>query len=486
MGGEIVGLWNRLRAAVQPSYWTTFRRYDAASHGRQNANWTAFNESAELTDRWDRDLIRARARDLERNSDICQAVLHAYKRNVVGKGYTLRAKSPDETTNKALEQLWREWCKARNCDVTGEQSLNQILRMAVERKRVDGGMLFVWRHTRDGVVPFQIQLFEVDELASDQLAPHAKGNRVVGGVEYNRYRKPVGYWFRQYDLEGWQTMQPVWIDAKDVYFYKSKRRPSQLREMSDLTPTITRVRDTNEFITAVSIKERIAACLAIFIKRTMPASGIGRGAVRTETGKVDYDSVRLTPGMVKELGAGDDVSVVDPRSAGTDAASFLKVQQSLIASGQGLSYETVSRDMSQATYSSARQNAIEDEATYAEDVELVTDLLTEIYEQFVISAVLSGAVAIPEFWENKRAYLSHTWVKPPKKWIDPAKESSAYKTALQSGQKTFQDVCAEQGKDWKDAVDEMAELLAYGKQAGINIGGVVFGNGFAAADDAAQ
>ena len=142
--------------------------------------------------------------------------------------------------------------------------------------------------------------------------------------------------------------------------------------------------------------------------------------------------------------------------------------------------------MSQATYSSARQNAIEDEATYAEDVELVTDLLTEIYEQFVISAVLSGAVAIPDFWENKRAYLSHTWVKPPKKWIDPAKESSAYKTALQSGQKTFQDVCAEQGKDWKDAVDEMAELLAYGKQAGINIGGVVFGNGFAAADDAAQ
>ena len=38
--------------------------------------------------------------------------------------------------------------------------------------------------------------------------------------------------------------------------YWTKHRPSQLREVSDLSPTITRVRDTNEFITAVSVKER--------------------------------------------------------------------------------------------------------------------------------------------------------------------------------------------------------------------------------------
>ena len=46
------------------------RGYDAASHGRLNSGWRVFNESAELTDRYSRDVIRARARDLERNSDI--------------------------------------------------------------------------------------------------------------------------------------------------------------------------------------------------------------------------------------------------------------------------------------------------------------------------------------------------------------------------------------------------------------------------------
>ena len=463
------------------------RHYDAASHGRPSSNWIAFNESGELTDRFARDTMRARARDLERNSDLCKSVLYAYKRNVIGRGYTLRAKTPDNRLNKQLEALWKEWSRARNCDVTGEQSLNQILRMAVERKRVDGGLLFVWRYTREGVIPFQVQLFEVDELDINQTAPKHPGNRVVGGVEYNRFRKPVGYWIRQYDLEGWQTLDPMYLPAKDVYFYKSKRRPSQLREISDLSPTINRVRDANEFITAVSVKERIAACLAIFIKRGVPAGGLGRGVVRTEGGKVDYEGVSLSPGMIKEMGAGDDIEVVDPKSASTDAAGFLKLQQGLIAAGQGLSYEAVSRDMSQATYSSARQNAIEDEAAYMEEIEMVCDLLTEMYGQFVLSAVLSGAVEIPDFWENKRAYLAHAWVRPPKKWIDPAKESNANKIALQSGQKTFQDICAEAGKDWQDAIDEYAEVMEYGRKAGIDMGGVLFGsNATAAKADAGQ
>ena len=55
--------------------------------------------------------------------------------------------------------------------------------------------------------------------------------------------------------------------------------------------------------------------------------------------------------------------------------------------------------------------------------------------------------------------MAHDWVKSPKKWIDPAKESTADKTALQSGQKTYQEICAERGKDWRQAIDETAEVL---------------------------
>jgi capsid protein len=94
---------------------------------------------------------------------------------------------------------------------------------------------------------------------------------------------------------------------------------------------------------------------------------------------------------------------------------------------------------------------------------------------------LSGLFSVPDFWEHKEDYMEHAWVKTPKKWIDPAKEANADKIALQSGQKTFQDLQAEKGKDWKEAVDEMAEVLEYGRKAGIELGGVIYGQGTAAA-----
>lgn len=458
------------------------RGYDAAGFGRINSGWRVHNESAEVTDRNSRDVVRARARDLERNSDILQAVVLAYKRNVVGKGYTLRAKTGDDELNRRIESLWRQWCKPRNCDVTGEQSFNAILRMAVERKKVDGGILFLFRHTPGGVVPFKLQAIEVDELDTTRSTPRRQGNRVVGGIEYNAWRHPVGYWIQQYDLEGWRLLEPIYIDAKDVYFLKSKRRPSQIREMSDMSHTITRIRDVNEFINAVSIKERIAACLAVLIKKTIPTgTSLGRSGVRGPDGRVDYSAKKLGPGMIMEMGAGDEAQVVDPKGAATDATAFLKVQQGLIGAGQGLSYEAVSRDMSGSTYSSARQNAIEDEDTYTEDMELLTEFMSEVYEQFVISCYLSGQINLPGFWDKKAEYMNHAWVKSPKKWIDPAKESTADKTALQSGQKTYPEICAERGKDWRQAIDETAEVLAYGREKGIEMGGVIFGNGTAAA-----
>ncbi|MEG1988512.1 MAG: phage portal protein, partial [Oscillibacter sp.] len=61
------------------------------------------------------------------------------------------------------------------------------------------------------------------------------------------------------------------------------------------------------------------------------------------------------------------------------------------------------------------------------------------------------------------------------------KESSADKVALMTGQKTYKDICAEKGKDWKEAINDMAEVLEYGRQCGIEMGGVLFGSGTTAA-----
>ncbi len=160
--------WGVKREAYR-QYLDEIRNYDAGSYGRTNSNWKSTNQSAEMTDRYYRDNVRARCRDLERNSDIMNSVVGAFKRNIIGGGYTLQAKTSDDDINKSIEELWKVWCKKNNCDVTGTQSFNQMIRMAVERKKIDGGIIFLKRYTKDGIIPFQLQAIEVDELDISQM-----------------------------------------------------------------------------------------------------------------------------------------------------------------------------------------------------------------------------------------------------------------------------------------------------------------------------
>lgn len=468
------GAWReawRRREAWRQSL-TELRNYDAGGYRNTNINWRAVNRSAEQTDSYDRDIIRARARDLERNSDIMNSLISAFKRNVVGAGYSLQARTGDSELNKQLESLWKKWCKKQNCDVTGTQSFHQMIRMAVLRKKVDGGILFVKRYTEQGMVPFQLQMIEVDELCSDVIAPRVKGNKVVGGIECNAFNRPVGFYIKHYDMSGLGQEKEVYIDAEDVIFYFTKKRPSQIREMSDMAPSIPRIRDINEFMVAISVKERIGACLSVFIRKGVTQNGFGRQGQAKQMG--EYQGKTISPGMIQELSPGEDIQVVQPPGSGADTTTFTKLLQRLIGAGQGISYESMSRDMKEATYSSARQGMIEDELTYKEDKELLVEIMDEIYETFVISAVLKGRLDVKDFWDRKDVYLSHEWIQEPKPWIDPKKESEADAIAIKTGQKTFKQIAAENGRDWQDQVDDIAEVILYGKEKGVDMEHILF------------
>lgn len=447
------------------------KSYDAGSDHRLNAGWRTWNQSAESTDVYSRDMVRARARDLERNSDVMNSIIGAVKRNVVGSGYRLQAMTSNEKLNEEIEKLWKKWCKTGNCEVTGAQSFTQLLRMLVVRKKVDGGVLIVKRYVDNAEIPLQLQIFEVDELDGGVSTPRNLGCRVVGGIEYNSYNRAVGYWINQYQIDGFSLTEPIYIPAEDVIFYFTKKRPSQVREMSDMAPTLTRIRDLNEFITAVSVKQRIMACLSVFIKKTIPPVGLGRQ--NRPDDRKSYDGKTLTPGMMKELNAGDDIEVVNPTGQSADATSFTKLQQRMIGAGQGLSYESTSRDMSETSYSSARQGIIEDDLTFAEEVEQLMAVMDKIYEAFIDCCFLTGLLKRAGYWSDKDAYCNHAWIKQPKAWIDPLKEASATKTALNYGIKTFKQVAAENGRDWKAQIDDMVEVNEYAKSKGLDLGGVL-------------
>ena len=440
--------------------------FDSGDRGRLNQNWNPAQIHDQNKMAAERGVIRARAQDLERNSDIAAAVISAFERNVVGDGMTLQARIPEtvsnyDSLNKEVEELWKEFCQAENCDVTGTQSMSEMEEMIVRRYVVDGGIFVVKVYTKDKNFPFKIQIRSVDELNNTALLTGSGSQRIVEGVELDEHNKPLAYHFKKYSGLN-LTQETVRIPAEDVIFFYRKLAPNQVREMSMLATALNRIRDANQFIEAVGVKERILACMAVFIKKATPSS-LGRSARSTDA--VDYNGISLKPGMVGELNPGDEVQTVVPTGQASNAREFITTLIRLIASGVGLSYEAVSRDLSMVNYSSARQGLIEDRKMYRKIQRLIgKKVLTAIYMEFLNSMYLAGKLNIPDFAKRKKEYAQHVWIPPGNNWIDPTKEVNANKTAVETFQDTLSRIAAERGEDWREVIKQRVAEIKFIKK----------------------
>ena len=175
---ERMSLLNRMllplapRLAYRREAWRLLARsaYTAEDASPRSAGWERTNRTGEATNQAGRDVIRARARDLERNSDVMEAILGAMERNVVGTGFVLQAKTEDEALNERIEASWRSWCSLRSCEITERWTLNELIALCVRRRMVDGGVLLLV-HRPDDLLGLRVH--RLDRAAGGLRLAHA-------------------------------------------------------------------------------------------------------------------------------------------------------------------------------------------------------------------------------------------------------------------------------------------------------------------------
>ena len=159
-----------------------------------------------------------------------------------------------------------------------------------------------------------------------------------------------------------------------------------------------------------------------------------------------------------------------PSGQAAEVGNYLPLQQRMIAAAMGLSLESTSRNVERVNYSSARQNLLADENTYKQmRKELVEYFLRPLYRRFVNICYLAGLLDGTGFKPDDLQYYKAVWLAPSLGWIDPKKEAEANSINLQNGGKSFQQYCAEQGVDWRERIDEMAEVQEYAESKGVTL-----------------
>ena len=422
------------------------RAYEAARTSRLNKSWRAYNRSADLELQDDADTIRARARDLVRNNAYARGIIRAKVRNVVGAGIRpqARVKSTDgeenEPFNELVEKLWDRF--QRQVDVTGRQTFYEMQQTIVSEVAEAGEVLVKFVRSSDParVVPFALELIDIDRLSDDQLQINQEnGNEIRRGVEIDSSGKTVAYWLYPYHPNDLNTLhvtaerQP----AEDFIHLFRPKRVGQTRGVSDFSPVIQWLKSLDKYMDNEMTSSTISSCFSAVIKSISGGADGGLLGESTDDGQ-DKNANRfeyLEPGLVARLFPGEDIQVVDPGRHQTEAIAWITLMLRSMGVGTGLSYERLTRDYSQTNYSSNRASDLEDRREFRMEQQwLIDHLCVPVWERFLSLAVAIELQEMPtpfEFIADFQRWAEHEWQPPGWEWVDPQKEVTAIEKAVQ-------------------------------------------------------
>jgi lambda family phage portal protein len=446
------------------------RAFQGAVIDRLTADWVAMGTSQDAEIRASLPRLRNRSRQLGRDNDYVKQFYRSVQNNVIGedgikfeaqvrmlRGKSGKGPSLDESINSSIEDAWSEWCRAENCHTAGKLHFVDIEHL-VARSIFESGeviLRFIYQPMGNMKIPMAIEVLESDMLDDNYNAVSPEGNPIRMGVEVNKWGRPVAYWFfhkhpGDYGVMPNMQTEPgkrIRVPAEEVVHLFFIDRWPQTRGIPAIASAIMRLRHMQGYEEAEVVGARAAAAIMGFIQSPEMDPSM-------KDDVDDGDSVtEFEPGVFKKLGPGESVNVPSVSRPGGQFDPFMRMMLRGVAAGAGASYETISRDYSQSTYSSTRQALIEDRDNWRKIQKwMIRNFHQKVFERWLDMTVLSGTLSLKNYELNPAPYRNVKWMPRGWSWVDPLKEVQAYKEAVRAGFMTQSDVISLSGGDFEDLI----------------------------------
>lgn len=449
-----------LRRAVAREALGHIRSYDGAMFGRRTAGWRATNASANVAIKGALPTLRARSRDLSRNTWWGNRIKTVFVAHAVGAGIMPKPDTGNKALDKRVKAAWKKWGK--HCDAEGQLNIHGLIALAtgciVESGEVLGRMVPVSvNDVPRGVVPLELQLLEPDHLDSSRDLVMTTDAIVDQGIEYNRRGKRKGYWIHPVHPGARGLTMPsasVRVDASDMLHVFRKDRIGQGRGVPWLAPVMLKGRDVADLEEAVVVKARIEACLAAFIKTNNTARTLANKRDETKPDGTTRRIENFSPGMVAYMDQGEELQTVNPSSS-IQFDAVLKTAFQSLAAGAGITYDQLTGDLSRANFSSLRAGKIEFRRIVEQfqHLTLVAMFLEPLWDRWIEQAVDAGVLP------RRAGGYPVEWIMPANEPIDPMKDMQADILAVRSGRMTWPQFVAAWGVDPDTQLDEIESWL---------------------------
>ncbi|ODN41652.1 phage portal protein [Piscirickettsia litoralis] len=441
--------------------------YEGATRGSRLANYGLSESDGPISSvSSSEQVLRSRARNIERNNSWGRSTVTTYVTNIVGTGIKPNWQLKDKTLKEEIQVLWKDWSK--KADTAGTLNFYGLQALACRTQGLSGECLARFRYRRFSdplAVPFQIELLEPDYLDMAIDKNFDNGHRLRQGIEFNKLGQKVAYYLTtEHPGDDWLFGNPATkrIKARDLLQIFEPLRPGQIRGVSMLAPIILRLVDLDKYEDAELIRKTIASMITGFVtSAAQPAANASDFMnqlmqVGSDQEKLD---IAFDAGTIFKLNPGDDFRLAEADDSGDNLVTWTKNQLRGVAQGAGITYEQLTGDLEGVNYSSIRAGLLEARRRF----EMLQHLILShqfnqpVAEKWLDIAVLSGRLKIKDYWENRHIYHRIEWQPDGWDWVDPLKDAMAKVIEVRAGFKSRAAVVSESGADVEQLDQQNAE-----------------------------
>jgi lambda family phage portal protein len=472
--------------------------YAAASFGAKDmATWGGFRVSPNSALLPELDTIVARSDDLARNNPIAAGAERTLLDNVVGPRVLCKP-NPDRVAlkreaawadgwSREVESLWQSFADTIWCDASLRLTFHGLTRL-VFRTLVSAGeclALPLWLTNRGSRWNTAIQLVDPARLSNPNLRTDTATLR--GGIEIDQYGAPVAYHIRKShpgDFFGsfltsgqWERI-PAYMDfgrVRVLHLFEPERI-GQSRGKPAITSGARQLKMLDHFhrekLRLAVLNAMIFAALETPVDQQTLAEMLGGDAGKDFYSSIQEWRVQMRGGAIIPTPPGTKLSPFMPTSDAGDLDAFSTIMARLVGLSYGTPYELIMKDFSKTNYSSARAALLEAWRFFMACRQMLSDGWSSvIFELWFEEAVNKGDIpdcTPKDFYGQRLAWTRCKWVFAGRGWVDPVKEAQAAQIRMDAGLSTLEAESAEQGRDWRDDLDQQAREQAYREEIGLS------------------
>ena len=405
--------------------------YEGAAQSWRTNGWRTANTSANAEIQVSLARLRGVSRDLRRNNATAANCVTVIGSNVVGSGIMPTFDIKRKRVATAFAALVKAHLETPAIDFDGRHDYYGLQRLAIDTV-VDSGEALIVRYVPPVrlrlAVPLQVRVLDPDFLDTSKSGPLSDGGAVFEGIEVDAFGRRVAYWlFDEHPGGGltWKLPASRRVPAGDVIHVYRQDRPGQMRGVPWCAPVIVTMRDLHDYEDADLVRQKIAACFAVFLKGADQARNLGQ-LVDGQKSRVGNIVEKLEPGLIQRLPDGVEATFATPPTV-SGQNDFVISKLHRICSGYGVPFELATGILKEVSFISGRIgkqqfNLNVDQWRWHMMIPHVCDGIVGWFKE---AAAISIGASLDD------VTVKHT---PPKReMLEPSKEVPAMRDAIRSG-----------------------------------------------------